>query len=54
MVAVDAAAGAATAVIVREGGDERVAVAGHVVVPELVDAAHSVADDRRAFSVVAR
>ena len=47
-----AAAGAALAVVARERGDERVAVAGDVVVAELVDAAHAVIDDGGAGRVL--
>ena len=45
VVAVDAATSAALAIVARQRSDERVAVTGHVVVAELVDAAHAVVYD---------
>ena len=52
MVAVDAATRAALAVVPRQRGNERVAVAGHIVVIELVYTADAVANNGGALRVL--
>ena len=45
VVAVNAAARAAFPIVARKRGNERIAMACHIVVRKLVDAAHAIGDD---------
>ena len=52
VVMVDAATGAALAIVAGKRSDKGVAVTSHVVIAELVDAADAIADDRRPLRVL--